>query len=358
VPDIDLVIPSALVEPGLATSLLAAVDARSDLPNWSNATIRADASQTIRWPAAAATTPAQSWVLGRRADVEPERINIAEAWASTFERRTPRGPGPGAGTGRYLLQPAHFTIARDHLRLDDPAALGVTIAEAEALAATTAPVLAEAGWRFEDGRPFCETYWFVERTGGSMPVAPSIEHAIGGNVADWQPRGAEAGDDRTALEWRRAVNEIQMLLHAHPVNEAREARGLPTINTVWLSGNGRPASAAPRYALVSSTDPLFGSHPLLGPASTRMLETFDGFVAPARAEDWTAWREQLGPLDARIRELVAAQRSGAVQDVTVVLCGVMQSTVLTFASADRRRIWRAWKKPPPLQRLFAEEEPS
>jgi len=34
------------------------------------------------------------------------------------------------------------------------------------------------------------------------------------------------------------VNELQMLLHEHPVNERRVARGLPPVNSVWLWGIG------------------------------------------------------------------------------------------------------------------------
>jgi hypothetical protein len=37
---------------------------------------------------------------------------------------------------------------------------------------------------------------------------------------------------------RSLVNELQMLLHEHPVNEGRAARGLPPVNSVWLWGIG------------------------------------------------------------------------------------------------------------------------
>ena len=43
---------------------------------------------------------------------------------------------------------------------------------------------------------------------------------------------------RDAPRIRRLMTELQMLLHEHPVNEARAARGLPAANAVWLWGNG------------------------------------------------------------------------------------------------------------------------
>jgi hypothetical protein len=38
---------------------------------------------------------------------------------------------------------------------------------------------------------------------------------------------------------RRWINEAQMLLHEHPVNRSREARGLPEIAGVWFWGGGQ-----------------------------------------------------------------------------------------------------------------------
>ena len=43
---------------------------------------------------------------------------------------------------------------------------------------------------------------------------------------------------------RRLMTELQMLLHEHPVNEARAARGVPTVNAVWLWGGGEGQRAA------------------------------------------------------------------------------------------------------------------
>jgi hypothetical protein len=55
----------------------------------------------------------------------------------------------------------------------------------------------------------------------------------------------------------RVLNEAQMVLHAHPVNEAREARGEPAVNSVWLWGAGRaPKVEAPRWQSVSADDPV------------------------------------------------------------------------------------------------------
>jgi hypothetical protein len=54
------------------------------------------------------------------------------------------------------------------------------------------------------------------------------------------------GRDAPAL--RRLMTELQMLLHEHPVNVARQRRGLPEINAVWFHGSGQIHDLQ-RYAL-------------------------------------------------------------------------------------------------------------
>jgi hypothetical protein len=53
-----------------------------------------------------------------------------------------------------------------------------------------------------------------------------------------------------ARTWTRWQNEIQMLLHDHPVNVAREARGRVPVTGVWFWGGGRAdaTDAVPRIS--------------------------------------------------------------------------------------------------------------
>ena len=53
------------------------------------------------------------------------------------------------------------------------------------------------------------------------------------------PRGDHA---RLVERW---MNELQMLLHAHPVNTAREERRLPPVNLVWLWGFNNVRASLP-----------------------------------------------------------------------------------------------------------------
>ena len=85
------------------------------------------------------------------------------------------------------------------------------------------------------------------------------------------PRGAE---------WRRWLTEAQMLLHEHPLNAEREARGLRPLNALWLSGG---AIAAPRPQDCGAR--LLGSHPF-----TQMLPV----GGPAPGADIVIWPHEAG----------------------------------------------------------------
>ncbi len=349
--DLEFLVPSSLVDPALATDLLH----DQSLPYLSRILSRGSKPEEIGLAEHAPLTPWQKWVFGERvASHADSEVNLAELWAMAC------GIAPASKRGRWLAEPAHFVIARDHLRLADPHGLAITIAEARALADAIEPVLSESGWRLEPIEPATLTHWLLHRDDGLDLSGAAIERAIGDNVAAWQPRGNHAsgdaskvGSDAAALDWRRCSNEIQMLWFGHPVNEAREERGLPAINTLWLSGNGAPRSALPHYRAIDSSLPLLAALPV-EPDATRALESFDGFIDAARAEDWSGWRVQLAALDARIGALLDDQRKHAIGELTIVFCGRECIRSVGSESRDLGKFWRGWGAAPSLADFFAD----
>ncbi len=63
------------------------------------------------------------------------------------------------------------------------------------------------------------------------------------NINPFQPQG------RDERRWSKLINEIQMLLHAHPINQAREQRGQPGPNSLWLWG-GASAQCGHHYEAI------------------------------------------------------------------------------------------------------------
>ena len=119
-------------------------------------------------------------------------------------------------------------------------------AEAEALAGMLRSLLSDAGALQAD----TATDWCVRLT-GDRPLASftSPDDALGASLIDVLPEG-EAG-----RPWRRLFNELQVALHAHPVNAARAAAGKLPVNALWFWGAGSlPDSVDTRLAVVASTD--------------------------------------------------------------------------------------------------------
>jgi hypothetical protein len=140
---------------------------------------------------------------------------------------------------------------------------------------------------------------------------------VGRNVDAW------LGSDPAARRVRRLQAEVQMLLHSHPLNEARESRGLLPVNSFWLSGCGvaQPEQAEPG------------------------LVVDDRLRAPALAEDWAAWVKAWETLDASaIAACATALDQG--RPVRLTLCGERASASLAAERASPwRRLRSRWQAP-------------
>ena len=83
-----------------------------------------------------------------------------------------------------------------------------------------------------------ENDWFIRLDGCDLSTTP-LRSVAGRNINHRLPEGL------AAPEWRRLLNELQMLLHICEVNTQREQRGQAPVNSLWLWGEGvlpRPGS--------------------------------------------------------------------------------------------------------------------
>ncbi len=138
------------------------------------------------------------------------------------------GDGLAAGQGYWLCAaPVHLHLARDRMLLLEGALPDVTTDEAEAMVASINAHFPEMQFFAPHPRR-----WYVRLPDAVHMTTTPLEEAIGQEVSRVLP----AGD--AARAWTVRLNELQMLLHQHPVNEARAAAGKLPVNSLWLWGGG------------------------------------------------------------------------------------------------------------------------
>ena len=125
----------------------------------------------------------------------------------------------------------------------------VTCAEEEAqqVCASLNTHFAEEGLRFFAPHP--DRWYLQAQSLGEVMMVP-LRAAAGRDVRTLLPQGADA------RRWWRLNNEMQMLLHQHPVNAARQQAGKPAINSLWLWGAGSACVPHPAFDAAGSHDGL------------------------------------------------------------------------------------------------------
>jgi hypothetical protein len=305
--------------------------------------------------------PRLEWLLARARRVEAR----SQAWREWLLEgsglgagacdRFPAGPcvhrewAGGAPAGTWACAaPVHLLTGIDHLQLAGPVPIPLQPDESAALLASINAHLAGTGFELLDvpGRG-----WLCRCPPGLDCVAVEPVDAIGRNLRDWLPSGSDA------VRVRALVNEVQMLLHEHPVNLRRSAGHAPTVNSVWVWGFGTAAEArqgAPGPMLSDDdwlsglwrlNDGTVGSHAELAevlrgrPAVVRiaLAPTSTAGAAASRLE--AAEHAVFAPLQAAVR----AGRVGRM----AILGG---QSVFEVTAAARFRFWRV---PRPLGEVLA-----
>ncbi|MCG6937901.1 MAG: hypothetical protein LJE83_06965 [Gammaproteobacteria bacterium] len=94
--------------------------------------------------------------------------------------------------------------------------------------------------------------WFVASKDRILINTTALSDAVGRNVNYILPQG-----DSSAF-WKQVMTEAQMLMHSHDINDIRERRGMPAINSLWFHGSGElPEAAGCRVTSVCSDDDVF-----------------------------------------------------------------------------------------------------
>ena len=146
-------------------------------------------------------------------------INAAQAWQQL-------GNQPDNAYWLYAA-PVHLQLQRDTFTL--AGVLTLELEESDAL-------IAALNKHFEADKLMFfwhEKQWFLRLQSNPNIQTHAPQAALNKAVGAYLPTG------EGAMQWAAFTNELQMLLFEHPINQAREAKGLPAVNSLWCYSGGR-----------------------------------------------------------------------------------------------------------------------
>lgn len=322
-------------------------------------------------------TPGLAWLLACSAFSRKPRRPFETALAGQFNlgssaygalRLLGESNSEGALEGDWLCaDPVHLRFHQERIILADAGAFELDEDEAQLIVGGLNAEFADIGqFRIATARR-----WYLKlnaQTGGHLLDA-AVDHAI-------QPISAVAGrrvdseisDKNAALT--RWLNEIQMFLHSHPVNERRQAEGKPAINSLWLWGGGRLPHPVPGQFTGAWSDNALATglarasglpvHPLpasladilkLASPGTRQLAVLDSLLPPVLYDDGEGWRAALQALETNWFAPLRAALGRQIETLTIVAPTIYGELTWSLHGRDR---WKFWRKGRPLAAIAAE----
>jgi hypothetical protein len=138
--------------------------------------------------------------------------------------------GLDVGDAYWLrADPVHLVLQRDCFILGEPIPLQVACEHAASIIASLNQHFNQDGLAFVIGNSGA---WYL-RVAQFPQIQTSLPYAVAGkNIHQFLPQGTDLSN------WLAVLNEVQMLLHEHSANAAREALGEVPVNSIWLSGGG------------------------------------------------------------------------------------------------------------------------
>jgi hypothetical protein len=262
--------------------------------------------------------------------------------------RWPEGALPAAALIRQVLtgdagehvwlcaDPAWVQPEMNGARLLACGNLDLNMEQAREFVAALDETFAEQSMALEVGDA---SHWQVRLPGYiDMPTFAEPEEALGADMLQHLPQGPEG------RRWRALINEAQIILHQHPLNQVRRQVGRPPVNSVWLWGGGAlPAWVESGLSRVISDDLLVWA--LAGRAGVDVCGR-DSFTSVAAEKVSSSAFELLDLQDIQAGEI---ESSWWPRIEAGLVSGRFGQVRMLFASGERWSMrashrWRFWRK--------------
>jgi hypothetical protein len=239
------------------------------------------------------------------------------------------------------LQPVHLHATRDHLILMGQSQIDLAEQESSQLLKAALPFIEED---FQSAVLFQnQHYWFIPAGPFASLESYSIDQAHGRNIDWWMPRDTK--EEGIAKRWRKLQNEIQMLWHIGSVNEEREQRGMPSINSIWISGIGKLNDLQTPMQLMQSQR-LIGSHPILAGLAKLLSLPHEISLDEKNLVGAFAWLDQAQHV---WPQLSTALLNKQLDEIVIIDFPKGKVRERTFTAKDLfKKSWAFWKKAEPL----------
>lgn len=318
--------------------------------------------QLAEFAAGDLSLPALEKLLARAVS-SPLPVDTLESWLSSeygvaqhaIAPLTLQADGVQAGAD-YWLRADPVGLVMQQTRMMLQADVELSAEEAAQLCASLNRHFADDGMHFAAPHP---QRWYLRVQEVPQLVTKPLSQALGSDMHAHLPEG------RDALHWHGVLNEIQMLLFAHEVNQAREQRGASPVSGVWLWGGGYyPQSVRQPFAAVftdsdlaqafaqASGAAIFSSMDWQAlPAQATLLVCQEGLRKALHLADIQRWRTTMQALEQEIfKPALAALAQGQIGQI--VLDALIEGGSRRFV-VKRADLWKFWRFSRELQHYAA-----
>ncbi|MEK7778515.1 MAG: phosphoglycerate mutase [Pseudomonadota bacterium] len=248
--------------------------------------------------------------------------------------------------------PVHLRIEQNHIMLADSQAFKISKEESQQIAQIINCCLDNKNILI---LPLQSDRWYLRCTEVPELETFPLSDVTCRNINDYLPIGNQS------VVWRKIFNEIQMVLHDHPINQVRESRGELAINSVWFWGGG----VMPQVKIESIFSHVWGNHEFLRALAFYSnavwkgvpingedflqnitigdhLIVLDSLYGRAQYRDAYGWRESLKKMEIDwFTPLCRALEAKKISQLTLTALGSGATQSFCVTAND---LWKFWRK--------------
>lgn len=253
-------------------------------------------------------------------------------------------PAVAVDEGYFLFaDPVHFVLQRDSFSLSDPVPMALSPEESSSLLDSLNRHFAADGLRFMAGS---SGHWYLHLAEQPNIVSCHPGLAVDRDINAFLPKG------NGAARWNQLINEIQMLLHSHPVNQARESKGLVPCNSLWFWGEGKlPVKGKGEPIFAHASTPLMRGLGKLGKIECQDIPA--AFPAACssgiQAVTWVQLDESTDINDSWFQACARLLKRG---DVDSLQLNFAVNGKILQATLRRRDLWKFWRGSSAIKTYF------